>query len=126
MSGNTDVQKRVKLDPDRRVELPDEIWMKIMSYVKSRDLFQNVGLVCKRFYNIHRSAVQYLEMKSVGKKKEFLDAMKVLSQCKSLKVFEIEWTYRPYCRVTSMMSYMEDMIKQVLKMLKTSALKRSP
>ena len=107
-------QKKVKLDPYRRVELPDELWMKIMSYVKSRYLFQNVSLVCKRFYNIHRSAVQYLEMKSVGKKKEFLAAMKVLSQCKSLKVFEIEWAYRPYCRVTSMMMMMEDMIKQVL------------
>ena len=65
-SKNSKDDKKIKLDPDRKVQLPDEIWMKIMSYLKSTFVFQNVSLVCKRFLKIHRNAVKYLEMKNVG------------------------------------------------------------
>ena len=114
MSGNTDVQKRVKLDPNRRVELPDEIWMKIMSYVKSMHLFLNVSLVCKRFYNIHRSAIKYLKVECVRNKKKFQSAIKVLAQCKSLKAFEIQYAHYENHNWQSKTFYMESMIKQVL------------
>ena len=107
-------KKRVKSDPHREIELPDEIWTKILSYVKSVDLFQNVSLVCKRFYNIHRDAVVYLEVKNTVLKKDFQKAIKVLKQCKSVKMFKIEWTERKHCSAKSMMSYMNDIIKQVL------------
>ena len=108
--------KQVKLDPKRKVELPDEIWMKILSYVNSTDLFQNVTLVCQRFYNIHRSAVQYLEIESFSlqNKRQFKSAKRILSQCNSLKLFKIKWMETRTGNPKLMVSYMNEMIKQVL------------
>ena len=104
--------KKVKLD--RKVDLPDEIWMKIMGYVKSFDLFQNVSLVCKHFYNIHRDAVKYVAMKSVDNKKNHQNAINTLLQCKSLKMFEIDVVVRKYSNPNNVMSQVDDIIKQVL------------
>ena len=100
-------KKKVKLDPGIKVELPNEIWTKIMSYLNSEDLFQNVNLVCRHFYNIHRSAAKYLEVKNIKKKDHFKTVIKVLSDCKSLKMFKIEGN----CFTKS---YMDEIIKQAL------------
>ena len=105
-------KKKVKYDSNRKVELPDEIWMKIMSYLKSIELFQNFSLVSKLFYNIHRSAVKYFEMKCVSNKKDYQKAIKVLLQCKSVKMFKIELSDRRYSNLK--MKYMNEIIKQVL------------
>ena len=107
-------KKKVKLDPNRKVEMPDEIWINILSYVKSVDLFQNVSLACKRFYNIHRNAAIYLDIENMRLKKNFQKAIKVLSQCKSMKLFKIEWLEKRQSNRNSMMTYMNDIIKQVL------------
>ena len=107
MRDNTDVQKRVKLDPDRRVVLPDEIWMKIMGHVKPMYLFQNISLVCKHFYNIHRSAAVCFEVNNVKDEDHFQGLMKVLPDCISLEVIKIKLE-------SSKMAYMDAIIKQVL------------
>ena len=107
MRDNTDVQKRVKLDPNRRVELPDEIWMKIMGHVKPMYLFQNISLVCKHFYNIHRSAAVCFEVNNVKDEDHFQGLMKVLPDCISLEVIKIKLE-------SSKMAYMDAIIKQVL------------
>ena len=100
-------KKKVKLDPGIKVKLPDEMWMKIMGYLNCEDLFQNVNLVNRHFYNIHRSAAKYLEVKDIEKKEHFEMVIKVLSNCKSLKIFKIDGNY-------SKMSYMDGIIKQAL------------
>ena len=106
-NANENQKKRVKLDPGIKVELPDEMWMKIMGYLDYMDLFQNISLICKHFYNIHRSSAKYLEVKRLERRQHFLTAIKVLSDCKSLKTLRIE--------VKSFnMSYMDAIIKQAL------------
>ena len=100
-------KKKVKLDPGFKVELPDEMWMKIMSYLNSQDLFQNISLVCKHLYNIHRSAAKYIEVNNVENKKNYNRVIRVLSDCKSLEMIKIEVK-------SSMMSYMDGIIKKAL------------
>ena len=83
------------------------MWMKIMSYLNSQDLFQKISLVCRHFYNIHRCAATYLEVNNVKNEKHFQDLIKVLPECKLLKVIKIKVE-------SSKMAYMDAIIKQVL------------
>ena len=78
-----------------------------MSYLNSQDLFQKISLVCRHFYNIHRCAATYLEVNNVKNEKHFQDLIKVLPECKLLKVIKIKVE-------SSKMAYMDAIIKQVL------------
>ena len=53
--------KRIKL---KAVELPNEIWMKIMNYLEPKVLFKNLALVNKYFRNLtlDPSAIKYLHL----------------------------------------------------------------
>ena len=99
--------KKVKHDPENNVKFPDEIWLKIMSYLNSQDLFQKISLVCRHFYDIHRCAAIYLEVNHVKDEKYFQDLIRVLPDCKLLKVIKIKVE-------SSKMAYMDAIIKQVL------------
>ena len=102
----TNHEKKVKHDPENNVKFPDEIWLKIMSYLNSQDLFQKISLVCRHFYDFHRCAI-YLEANNVKDENHFQDLIKVLPDCKLLKVIKI--------KVESFkMAYMDAIIKQVL------------
>ena len=54
--------KRLKIDSIKKTELPNEIWLKIINCMMTKDLFKNFILVCKRFHTltIDPKAVKYL------------------------------------------------------------------
>ena len=66
-------KKNIKLDLEQKVTLPDEVWLKIMSYIKTKDLFQNVALVCKHFHNLTMDgdSVKFLEVTNISNDKLF-------------------------------------------------------
>ena len=35
------INKRLKIDSNTKTELPNEIWLKIINYMKTKDLFKN-------------------------------------------------------------------------------------
>ena len=73
--------------------MPNEIWMKIMNYLKTKDVFGNFALVCKRFHgltitpgaikNIHlsyfRSAEDKFKIEKVSKVLERSHQLKSLA-----------------------------------------------
>ena len=60
------VEKKIKIDPKKAPNLPQEIWLKIMNYVKNKDLFMNISLACKFFNELTQdsNAVKFLEVKT--------------------------------------------------------------
>ena len=79
-------ENELKIAKKRKLEgqkLPNELWLKIMNYLTTRDLINNVALVCKKFYNLAKD-VKYLELKDISKL-EFESAMKLLKTTKHLK-----------------------------------------
>ena len=44
--------KNIKLDLEQKVTLPDELWLKIFSFLKTKDLFLQIALVCNHFNNL--------------------------------------------------------------------------
>ena len=79
--------KRIKLTSSK---VPNEIWLKIMSYLKNKDIFGNFALVNKHFHDLSLdpSAVKYLYLEdgiSKAKSKELYKSwMKVIKRSKTL------------------------------------------
>ena len=75
--------KRIKLNT---LELPNEMWMKILSYLQFKDVFGNFALVNKHFHalTLHPSAVKYLHLqdsKIKNKKKIYETLQKMDGDC---------------------------------------------
>ena len=46
---NPNTNKKLKIDPNRKVELPNEIWIQIMTNLPSKDVYGSLALLNKRF-----------------------------------------------------------------------------
>ena len=89
--------KKIKLDSERKVELPNEIWLKIMSYLKTKDLLKNFNLVCKHFKNLtlDSSAMKYLDVvKDLNDKEDYQNVVKVIKRSTCLKSIGIHQNYK--------------------------------
>ena len=79
----------------RSVHLPNEIWLKIINYLKTKDIFGSFVLINKYFNQITPdiSAIKYLQVKNIGANpSKHYNVLKVLSQCEKLIEFSIEDT----------------------------------
>ena len=84
--------KQSKVDSRKIIILPEEIWLKIMNYLKTKDLFLNFGLVNK-FFNgliLDSRAVTYLELTNVNDGTKFNQVFEVIKRSKHLKAIQIE------------------------------------
>ena len=78
--------KKKKLDPLKLFELPNEIWLKIMSYLKTSDMFKRFNLVCKNFnsLSLDSRAIKHIEIREVENREHYHQAVSVLKRCKKL------------------------------------------
>ena len=55
------VAKKSKHDSGRKAEVPYDIWLKIMNYLDTKDLFKNFNLACRKFnfMSMDSNAVKY-------------------------------------------------------------------
>ena len=81
----TKIEKKFKLEPVRKPELnlPNEILLKIVNYLNTKDLMTNFALVCKNFKSLAKE-VKYFELKDITEL-EFESAMEVLKNTTHLK-----------------------------------------
>ena len=65
--------KKLKLDHGNRIELPEEIWLKVINYLKTQDLFQNFALANKYFHGLSQDtrAVKSLLLKNIDDKTKY-------------------------------------------------------
>ena len=45
-------QNQIKFDLEQNMIFPDEIWLKIINYLSTMDLLQNLSMVCKHLRNL--------------------------------------------------------------------------
>ena len=65
------------------VELPNEMWIKIMNYLDTWNVFGNFSLTCKSFHNL-TSAIKWLHMKDITNDNEFQNIVKILRRSTTL------------------------------------------
>ena len=84
--------KKPKHDPGRKVQVPYDIWLKIMNYLDTKDLFKNFNLACRKFnfMSMDSNAVKYLTLSSIKKETDFKMATKVIRRSKLLVEIKID------------------------------------
>ena len=57
----------LELDSPRKVDLPDEIWLKIIQKLPTEDMFGCFALACKKFHNLSQDsmAVKFLQLNRI-------------------------------------------------------------
>ena len=98
--------KRKKVDSSKLFELPNEIWLKIMSYLKTSDLLKSFNRVCKHFnaLSLDSSAIKFIPLKGIENRELYHQAVTILKRCKTLHE-----VYINRC------SYLRDLIGHALK-----------
>ena len=73
-----------------KIDLPDELWIKILGYMKIRDVFQNFALTCKRFNNLSldSSIIKSLHLSHVDEI-DYEYVLKVIKRSKFMTKIEI-------------------------------------
>ena len=82
------VKKQTKNEFEQVEIFPNEIWLKIINYLSTMDIFQKFALVCKHFQalTLDGSAIKYLELMGLPKKKKMVEKlMEILKKSKSVK-----------------------------------------
>ena len=84
--------KRRKIVQKQCPDLPNEIWLKILNFLNSKDIFTNFALVSKHFHNLtlDSSAVKVLQLVKIKTDEKYQKAMKVLKRSKRLHGVRIE------------------------------------
>ena len=95
-------EPRTKKAKMEKIDLPNEIWLKIINNLSTKDVFQNFSLVCKRFNNLalDPSALKSITIKNTSKMsfETFGNVKKVIQRSKKLqelKLFE-DKLFNPY------------------------------
>ena len=102
-SSDLPIEKKSKIDEEPRkvAFLPDEIWLKIMCNLKTKDLLITFGLVCKRFRNLSLDSkvlkvmVKNLKLKNIDDKFKYARATKTIKKAENLTGISIELS-EPY------------------------------
>ena len=72
-------------------QLPDEILLKIIQYLPTKDMFEHFALTCKRLKNLTKDtrAVKYLQLCKINTDVKFEKALKVVKRSRGIKEFKI-------------------------------------
>ena len=81
-------------------QLPYELWLKIMNYLNTKDLFTNMALVCKNFNSL-TNEVKYLELKEISEL-EFESAINLLKTTTHLKEISLSTKFLSESKKKSM------------------------
>ena len=116
------VEKKIKIDSTKSANLPPEIWLKIMNYLKTKDLFLNFGLISK-FFNgltLDSRAVKYLAVKNIDDITKYNQVSKVIKRSKFLIEITIELSKNYWKHLVCQAS--EDSKLKIVKILNQNAI----
>ena len=86
-------EPRTKKAKMEKLDLPNEIWHKIINLMSTKDIFQNFSLVCKRFNNLtlDTSSLKSITLKNTSKMsvETMKNLKKVLQRSKKLQELEL-------------------------------------
>ena len=80
--------KKLKLSPSPLMDLPNETWMKILSYLPTYDILKNFNLTCKHFHSlaINPSAIKFIQLnlQKIEESTQYQEFVKLLKRSKAL------------------------------------------
>ena len=75
----------------RKIQVPDEIWLRIMTFLNYKDVFLNVSLASKHFYNLTHdsSIVKSIKLKKIEDQTKLKHKLQVLKRSKNIRHVDI-------------------------------------
>ena len=118
----TNFENDLKSSKKKKLEckkLPNELWLKIMNYLNTKDLMTNMVLVCKTFNSLTKD-VNYLELKDITELK-FDSAINFLKTTTHLKEIRISTRFTSYLQNPAFVSEdKRNLMKLLYESLKSS------
>ena len=98
ISGLKSTPNKFQVESQRKMELPDEIWLKVIQYLPTNDMFENFALACKRLKNLTEDirAVKYLQLCKINTDVKFEKALKVVKRSRGIKELKITKSENQY------------------------------
>ena len=86
--------KKQKYNSIKIPNVPDEIWLKILNFMRSQTIFANFALVCKKFYELtlDSGAVKHIKFFNIKTQERYEKAVKVLNRSRNLSRVQIEYS----------------------------------
>ena len=80
-----------KLNIEMKVEFPNEIWLKIITFLPCKEFFGSFALVNKHFHSLtlDHSALKYLQIGEIKNDLQLENLMKVIKYSKKLKEVQL-------------------------------------
>ena len=92
-------EKKLKLSPSPLMDLPNEIWMKILDFLPTYDILKNFNLTCKHFHSLATNpcAIKsfHLKLKNAMESSQYQEIVKVLKRSKTLNKLIINHPWVP-------------------------------
>ena len=99
-------EQDMELNSVRKVDLPDEIWLKIIQNLPTEDMFGSFALACKSFNNLTQDsmAVKFLQLEKIDNVVMLVNALKIMKRSKGIvelkmKKFIDEYANELICQV---------------------------
>ena len=106
--------KKVKLDSGK-VEIPNEIWTKIMNYLSKKDIFANFGLVNKRFHGLI-SGMKYLQVKNIASVKLCKKVIEIVKNSKAITELDLDICYTNASPCSFQIEYYSNFVNQAINL----------
>ena len=85
--------KKPKLSPSPLMDLPNEIWMKILTFLPTNDILKNFNLTCKYFHSLATNPCVIeslqLELENAKESSHYQEIVKLLNRSKTLNKLSI-------------------------------------
>ena len=80
-----------KFELEKKVEFPNEIWLKIITFLPCKEFFGSFALVNKHFHSLtlDHSALKYLQIGEIKNDLQLENLMKVIKYSKKLKEVQL-------------------------------------
>ena len=83
--------KKSKVSP-QVPQFPNEIWLKVIGYMKIRDVFGSFALSCKHFNNLTKD-LRAIKLKRIETWEDFRKVLEIAKRLKNLLEFKIDEFY---------------------------------
>ena len=96
-----------------KVDLPNEIWTKIMNYLPTIDIFKNFGLVSKRFHGLI-GGIKYLQVKNIDNVNMCHKVIEIVNNHKALIELELDFLYTNQTQCSFTTNFYSNFVNQAI------------
>ena len=105
------IDKKIKLD-SRTMDVPNELWTKIMNYLPTNEIFKNFGLACKRFRGLTSGIIRLHAQIPDPNLSDIV--LKIVKNSRAIIALDLEILYQNWNNYFQFETVSENLIKEAI------------